>query len=44
MKEIPKGFLDFGGKGTIFKLIRIYQSIEAGWKVYRWDKSKNYDR
>jgi GT2 family glycosyltransferase len=44
IKELPKGFIDFGGKGTIFKMIRIYQSLEAAWEVYRWKKSKNYAR
>ena len=32
VKELPKGFIDFGGKGTIFKMIRIYQSLEAAWE------------
>ena len=44
VKELPKGFIDFGGKGTIFKMIRIYQSLEAAWEVYRWKKSEKYDR
>ena len=44
IKDLPRGFIDFGGKGTIFKLIRIYQSLEAAWKVYRWKKSGNYAR
>lgn len=44
IKELPRGFIDFGGKGTIFKMIRIYQSLEAAWEVYRWKKSKNYAR
>ena len=42
IKELPKGFIDFGGRGTIFKMIRIYQSLEAAWKVYRWKKTKKY--
>jgi GT2 family glycosyltransferase len=44
IKELPRGFIDFGGKGTIFKMIRIYQSLEAACEVYRWKKSKNYAR
>ena len=44
IKELPRGFIDFGGKGTIFKMIRIYQSLEAAWEVYRWKKSENYVR
>jgi GT2 family glycosyltransferase len=44
IKELPRGFIDFGGKGTIFKIIRIYQSLEAAWEVYRWKKSENYAR
>jgi GT2 family glycosyltransferase len=42
IKELPRGFIDFGGKGTIFKIKRIYQSLEAAWEVYRWKKSGNY--
>jgi len=42
IKELPRGFTAFGGKGTIFKMIRIYQSLEAAWEVYRWKKSRNY--
>jgi GT2 family glycosyltransferase len=44
IKELPRGFIDFGGKGTIFKMIRIYHSLEAAWEVYRWKKSENYVR
>ena len=43
IKELPRGFINFGGKGTIFKMIRIYQSLQAAWEVYRWKKSENYD-
>ena len=36
IKELPKGFLEFKGKGSLFKLLRIYQSAQAALAVKRW--------
>ena len=36
IKELPKGFFEFKGKGSFFKLLRIYQSAQAALAVKRW--------
>tara|TARA_B100001093_G_scaffold513880_1_gene586707 strand:+ start:1489 stop:2376 length:888 start_codon:yes stop_codon:yes gene_type:complete len=36
IKELPKGFFEFSGKGSLFKLFRILQSTQAALAVKRW--------
>lgn len=36
IKELPKGFFEFRGKGSLFKLFRILQSTQAALAVKRW--------
>ena len=35
-KELPMGLIEFGGKGSLFKLFRILQSCQAALAVKRW--------
>ena len=36
IKELPKGFFEFRGEGSLFKLFRILQSTQAALAVKRW--------
>ena len=36
IKELPKGFLEFKGEGSLFKIFRIFQSAQAALAVKRW--------
>ena len=36
IKELPKGIFEFKGKGSFFKLLRIYHSAQAALAVKRW--------
>ena len=36
IKEFPRGFIDFRGRGSLFKIIRIFQSINAALAVKKW--------
>ena len=36
IKELPKGFFEFKGEGSLFKLFRILQSTQAALAVKRW--------
>ena len=36
IKELPKWVFEFKGKGSLFKLLRIYQSAQAAHAVKRW--------
>jgi len=36
IKELPKGFFEFKGEGSLFKIFRIFQSAQAALAVKRW--------
>ena len=40
LKELPLGFLKFKGKGSLFKIYRIFQSIKTAIILNRWILSK----
>ncbi len=41
IKELPKGFFEFKGKGSLFKIFRILQSAQAALAVKRWHTKYN---
>ena len=41
LKELPRGIIEFGGRGSLFKIYRIVQSIQSALAVKRWMLSQN---
>jgi GT2 family glycosyltransferase len=36
IKELPSGIIQFGGRGSLFKIYRIFQSLQSAITVKRW--------
>ena len=43
IKELPSGFLQFGGRGSFFKVYRIFQSLQTAITVKRWSIAHEKD-
>ena len=41
LKELPIGIIELGGRGSLFKIYRIVQSLQSALAVKRWILSQN---